>query len=241
MNYHKSDIKPDMDRGESISMMEPLLISEHSRYRREVTDLAMELATESAKLKHSLPPAIQASLANMVRAMNCYYSNLIEGHDTHPIAIERALQGHYSSDAKKRNLQKEAKAHIMVQEWIDHGGIKNNFFSRETICEIHRRFCEVLPEDLLHADDHDSAKKTKIIPGFLRNRDVKVGKHIAVSPGAVPRFLARFESVYGGLGKMETTLALAASHHRLLWIHPFLDGNGCSGLIKMDKKVKRIN
>jgi Fic family protein len=42
----------------------------------------------------------------------------------------------------------------------------------------------------------------------------------------VPRFLARFEEVYGRLGRAETILAAAAAHHRLLWIHPFLDGNG---------------
>ena len=42
----------------------------------------------------------------------------------------------------------------------------------------------------------------------------------------MPRFLARFEEVYGRLGKTDTILAAAAAHHRLSWIHPFLDGNG---------------
>jgi len=87
------------------------LLSESSTHRKELTDLAIELVAKSAGFRRSLPPAIQTSLATMVRAMNCYYSNLIEGHDTHPIDIERALQGNYSSDVKKRNLQKEAKAH----------------------------------------------------------------------------------------------------------------------------------
>jgi Fic family protein len=56
--------------------------------------------------------------------------------------------------------------------------------------------------------------------------DVQVGRLIAVSPGAVPRFLARFAEVFGKIGKTESILATAAAHHRLLWIHPFLDGNG---------------
>lgn len=47
-----------------------------------------------------------------------------------------------------------------------------------------------------------------------------------ISPGALPSFLARFEEVYSQPGKAETILATAAAHHRLLWIHPFLDGNG---------------
>ena len=36
----------------------------------------------------------------------------------------------------------------------------------------------------------------------------------------------RFEEVYSKLGKTETIIATAAAHHRLAWIHPFLDGNG---------------
>ena len=56
--------------------------------------------------------------------MNCYYSNLIEGHDTHPVDIERALKRDYSTEPEKRNLQLEAEAHVAVQEWIDAGGIE---------------------------------------------------------------------------------------------------------------------
>jgi Fic family protein len=230
MNIQRSNKIPDIfttiDRNESLSIIEPLLFSESSIYRKGLTDLAMELVGKSAGFRHSLPSAIQTSLATLVRAMNCYYSNLIEGHDTHPIEIERALHGNYSTDVKKRNLQKEAKAHITVQEWIDHGGIKSNVFSRGTLCEIHKRFCDLLPEDLLWIENPINNEKIKIVPGQLRQNDVEVGQHIAISPGAVPRFLARFESAYSPLGKSEALLALAAAHHRLLWIHPFLDGNG---------------
>lgn len=230
MNKKISDIKPDIlaviDRGESLSMMEPVLISESSVHRKKLMDLAMELVAKSAGFRRSLPAAIQTSLATLVRAMNCYYSNLIEGHDTHPIEIERALQGNYSSDTRKRNLQQEAKAHIAVQEWIDNGGIKDGVFSKHTICEIHQRFYRLLPDDLLWVEDLDGKKRVKVIPGELRHRDVKVGNHIAISPGAVPRFLSRLEFVYDALGKSEAILALAAAHHQILWIHPFLDGSG---------------
>lgn len=222
----KSDILMPIDRHENPSLMEPLLISETSAHRKELMDLVVELVAKSAGFKSSLPSAIQTSLATTVRAMNCYYSNLIEGHDTHPIDIEKALQGHYSADIKKRHLQKEAKAHIEVQEWIDHGGIKNNLFSRDTICEIHQRFYSALPEDLLWAEDSARKEKIKVIPGQLRQSDIKVGNHVAISPGSITRFLSRFESVYTTLNKSETILATAAIHHRLLWIHPFLDGNG---------------
>jgi Fic family protein len=123
-------------------------------------------------------------------------------------------------------LQLEAKAHITVQQWIDEGGLKDHAASVEGLCEIHRRFCELLPEELLWAEDPESGERLQIVPGELRQRDVKVGRHIPVSPGALPRFMERFEDGYCGLGKTETIFAAAAAHHRLLWIHPFLDGNG---------------
>ena len=77
-----TDISAAKDRGEAVSMMEPLLISEGSRHREALIDLAVELAARSAGFRRSLPEGVLAALADLVRAMNCYYSNLIEGHDT---------------------------------------------------------------------------------------------------------------------------------------------------------------
>ena len=222
----KADIRPAKGRGEITSMMEPLLIGEGSRHRPALTDLAFELAQKSAGFRRSLPESLLASLSNLVRSMNCYYSNLIEGHDTHPIDIERALKDDYSKEAKKRDLQLEAKAHVTVQQWIDSGGLKGRAVTAESIREIHRRFCELLPEDMLWIEDPGTKERVRLIPGELRDRDIVVGNHVAISPPAVPRFLQRFEEVFGHLGKTETILAAAAAHHRLVWIHPFLDGNG---------------
>lgn len=222
----QADIKPANDRGESIGLMEPMVVSDSSRHRAELADLAFVLATETAAFKSSLPQGVLTALADLVRSMNCYYSNLIEGHDTHPVDIERALKNDYSADARKRDLQLEAKAHITVQKWIDDGGLKDKATSLDSVRAIHSRFCDLLPPDMLWVEDPDTGVKYPLVPGELRTRDVKVGKHVAVSPGAVPRFLARFETAYAKLGKVDAVLAAAAAHHRLLWIHPFMDGNG---------------
>ena len=95
-----ADMKADMsaasgnpeDRGESIGLMEPLLIGESSPQRAAVTDLAVELAPNPPASAAACREGVLAALADLVRAMNCYYSNLIEGHDTHPVDIERALK-----------------------------------------------------------------------------------------------------------------------------------------------------
>ena len=222
----QADISTAQDRGESIALMESLLMGETSRHRGKLTDMALELAQKAAGFRRSLPESLLASLADLVRAMNCYYSNLIEGHDTHPIDIERALKNDYSKDARKRDLQLEAKAHIAVQEWIDRGGLKGRAVTSDGIRETHRRFCELLPEDLLWVEDPEKKERVRVVAGELRKRDVVVGTHVAVSAGAVPRFLSRFAEVYGTLNKTDSILATATAHHRLLWIHPFLDGNG---------------
>ena len=219
-------ISPAEDRGESIAEMEPLLIGETSRFRGRLTDLTVDLAQKSARFRGSLPHSLLTSLADLVRAMNCYYSNLIEGHYTHPIDIERAQKNDYSEDARKRSLQLEARAHIEVQKWIDEGGLRGRAVTIEGICEVHRRFCELLPEDLLWIENPESKERIRVVPGELRHRNVKVGRNVPVSPGAVPRFLERFSEVYGRLGKTDSIVSAAAAHHRLAWIHPFLDGNG---------------
>src|SRR5512145_358179 len=186
----KADISAVMDGHESVALMEPVLIAEGSRQRGDLIDLAVEVAAASAGFRRSLPDGVRTALADLVRAMNCYYSNLIEGHDTHPIDIERALNNDYSNDARKRNLQLEAKAHITVQRWIDAGGLKDRSVSMAGIEEIHHRFCTLLPDDLLWIENPETGERLRVVPGRIRDRDVRVGQHIPISPGAVPRFLA---------------------------------------------------
>lgn len=222
----QADASALADRGEHLSLMEPMRIAETSRHREGLADLAVELAAHAAGFRRSLPQGVLTALADLVRAMNCYYSNLIEGHDTHPVDIERALKGDYSANAEQRNLQLEARAHIAVQRWIDEGGLAGRALTTEGIREVHQRFGELLPEELLWIVDPDSGERLRLVPGAWRSRDVRVGQHVAISPGALPRFLGQFERTYAGLGRAEMIIAAAAAHHRLLWIHPFLDGNG---------------
>jgi len=87
----KKVINSPVDRGESPDLMEPLLIGESSNHRAELTDLALELVSCATGFRRSLPDGVLRSLADLVRSMNCYYSNLIEGHDTHPVDIERGV------------------------------------------------------------------------------------------------------------------------------------------------------
>jgi Fic family protein len=214
------------DRGEMVDLMQPMKIGDGSPLLPDVRDLAIDLAVKAAAFRSSLPHGVRTALAQLVRAMNCYYSNLIEGHDTHPIDIERALRNDFSDDPVKRDLQLEARAHIAVQKWIDDGGLAGRAHTRAGLEETHARFCAELPENLLWVEMAGTGERVRVEPGRFRERDVKVGRHIAISPGAVPRFVDHFEWAYGRLGRSDFVVAVAAAHHRFVWIHPFMDGNG---------------
>jgi Fic family protein len=226
MMTSKADNEPATDNGESIGLMEPMLISASGNKRSDLADLALELTAQSVGFRKRLPDGVVHALADLVRSMNCYYSNLIEGHETHPLDIERALRNDFSNEPEKRDLQREAVAHIEVQKWIDCGGLDQRATTADGLLEVHRRFCELLPEDLLWVENPDTHERIKVVPGAYRVRDVAVGYHVPISAGAVPRFMERFEEAYARPGKVDSILAAATAHHRLLWIHPFMDGNG---------------
>ncbi len=197
---------------------------------RELEDLAMELATKASCLASQLVPTVRESLGDLVRSMNCYYSNLIEGHDTHPRDIDRALtQEDYSSDPEKRALQHEAVAHIEVQRLIDyHEDLEEKTTNQNYLIWLHQEFCRRMPDELLWVQNPNTSERIRVVPGKLRDGGVQVGKHIPPGAEALPLFLERFAAAYDSnrLSKVRQIIALGAAHHRLLWIHPFYDGNG---------------
>jgi Fic family protein len=214
------------DRGEDISQMEPMLITESSKHRDRMNELVFELSSSASAFRASLPEGMVEALCDLVRSMNCYYSNLIEGHDTLPIEIEQALAEDYSQDKKRKDLQYEAKAHIATQRWIDEGALIGRAATVSAALETHYRFESALPPDLLWVTNPKTGQREQVIPGETRTFDVKVGRHVPVSPGAIARFMTRWERAYGKIGKFDSVLQAAAAHHRFVWIHPFADGNG---------------
>ena len=227
-----------MGKLNSISEMEPLMPESGMK---ELEDLVSDFISKANRLASQLKPQVIKSVGDLVRCMNSYYSNLIEGHDTHPRDIERALKEDFSSNKEKRTLQLEAKSHITVQAKIDEGKAEN-ITSREYISWIHEEFYKLLPEELKVAKNSDTKKIIKIIPGKFRTGDVKVGRHIAPKHESLEALLTRFREAYApkNLSKVKQVIAAAASHHRLLWIHPFYDGNGRVARLLSHSYLKHI-
>jgi Fic family protein len=198
----------------------------------EVADLAAELAARSARLGSSLHPRTAANLAHLVRIMNTYYSNLIEGHNTRPRDIERALAGQLDRDEGRRNLQIEAAAHVRVQSEVDRLGTEQKLpepASVEFIRWLHREFYRDAPAAMLRIGGSD--REFIMAPGEWRSRpgqDVAVGRHLPPSSDRVDDFMRYFADRYrfDRMGTAGRIIAIAAAHHRLNYIHPFPDGNG---------------
>lgn len=190
-------------------------------------DFAFMLGEDAAGLAGRLAPGTAAAVGDLVRGMNCYYSNLIEGHDTRPVDIERALHADFATEPKQRDLQLEAAAHIAVQAAIDTGAIDATQAPSALAVEIHRQFYDRLPNSLRWVEELGSGRRAEVIPGQWRGGNVKVGAHVAPPAEELPGWMARFdECTPERFGRSERLVAIAAAHHRLLWIHPFADGNG---------------
>ncbi len=207
----------------------------------ELRDLGFTLATEAAALSGRLAPGTAGAIGTLVRGMNCYYSNLIEGHDTRPVDIERALRADLAAEPRRRDLQLEAGAHIAVQASIDSGGLNIAAQPAALATTIHAQFYQRLPDSLRWVEEPGNGRRVEVLPGLLRKDDVQVGRHIAPPPAELPGWMARFdESAPERYGRAEQLVAIAAGHHRLLWIHPFADGNGRVARLLSHALLRRV-
>jgi Fic family protein len=197
-----------------------------------ISDLVAELSAASAKLENALNPRTAASLAQLVRIMNSYYSNLIEGNNTRPKDIERALAGEWVDDLAGRNLQIEAAAHVRLQTEIDQR-FANNVMpepaSADFIKWLHREFYQGAAPETLRIQHGE--RTIVMTPGAWRTtveHDVTVGRHQPPTSERVDDFMTYFQDRYKfeRMGKAARILAIPAAHHRINYIHPFVDGNG---------------
>jgi Fic family protein len=197
-----------------------------------ISDVIAELAASSASLGHILHPRAAASLAELVRVMNTYYSNLIEGHNTRPQDIVRALAGDLDRNSERRNLQIEAAAHVRVQAEVDRMALENRLPEPASVSFIqwlHREIYRNAPEGMLLIRGKD--REFLMRPGEWRSRpeeDVAVGRHQPPASARVDDFMNYFQTRYrfDRIGRASKIIAMAAAHHRLNYIHPFPDGNG---------------
>jgi Fic family protein len=227
----------------TITDIAPFIPSDKALITTSLPDNAIALSQASAKLAGQLSPITLATLEQHMWVINSYYSNLIEGNSTKPHDIRDAQRGNYNSDAVKRDLQLESLAHMQMQEWIQkQKPCVDTLFSPKFFLQIHEQFYQRIPEKLWVIKGDSENITDKVIPGQWRTRLVEVGTHIPPASDDIPALMASFCDTYNpnrfqGDRKL---IAIMAAHHRFLWLHPFLDGNGRIGRLITDAALRTI-
>ena len=206
-----------------ISQFEPLLPA--FNHRDGLLEKAHHLQRLALAAKGRAHASVMLAIAPLLRAMNSYYTNRIEGQHTLPIEIEQALRQDFAANADTRRRQRVAVAHMHTQAWAEAHAAQTDWpllFEPELIRVLHQHLFEQLP-----AQDRLGERGDVLVPGAWRSREVSVGGHVAPRADAVPLFLKRLAEVYGRTRAGELAIvAVAAAHHRLAWVHPFINGNG---------------
>lgn len=208
--------------------MAPFVPREDALIQHGLLDLASTLNREAAKLTGRLANETAETIRQHMAVINSYYSNLIEGNRTLPHEIREAQRGDFSHDPVARDYQLESIAHIAVQDWIkDQNPDLPRVCSPEFLLEVHQRFYQDLPVSLRTMTSEDG-EESIVEPGVFRKQSVTVGRHTPPAADHVEQLVIQACKHYSGrlYAGDKRFVALACAHHRLLWIHPFLDGNG---------------
>lgn len=208
------------------SQMEPLLPGAFKI--APLLERASDLIRNADRLAGWSAAGTLPGLRQLLRSMNSYYSNKIEGQHTLPLEIEQALRNDFAKDADKARRQRLALAHMATElqlESLCSQWHHERVWRPQTIGEIHQDLFARLP--LTDRVQRTGNKTITLEPGQWRQSEVSVGRHAAPAAKSLFDFLAHWSQTYGQArrGEMQV-VAMAASHHRLAWIHPFLDGNG---------------
>jgi Fic family protein len=210
-----------IEKYDSPHQFEPLMPSEVKL--EPLLALAHELTVESTGVA-GVP--IAHELRALLRAMNSYFTNRIEGQHTKPRELEQALRQDFSADSKLASRQRLAIAHIAAEEQLEmeFAGqtAVSSLYSKRALLDIHKVLFEQLP-----ASDLLTEHGTAIEPGVMRTMEVSVGRRVAPFASSLNGFIGHWADVYRHTRRGEATIvAMAASHQRIGWIHPFVDGNG---------------
>ena len=207
----------------------PFIPGDEALTKSALPDLAVSLARADARLAGCLSVLTMETIRQYMAVVNSYYSNLIEGNHTLPHEIRSAQRGEYLADPVKRDLQMESVAHIRVQRWVrEQGPAPDELYSCGFIRAVHREFYLFLPERMREIRDETGKLVDEVAPGEWRSASVKVGRHVPPLAEDMDSLMREFCTVYhpGNYSGDRKYIALMAAHHRFLWIHPFLDGNG---------------
>ncbi|MEG1624552.1 Fic family protein [Pseudomonas sp.] len=205
----------------------------------KLQDAVVELMQLDAALNANIPQPLRLPMIHLLRQVNSFYSNKIEGNPMLPVDVLRAEEIQNGENITEDLL--EIKCHIEAQRRLSTDPIDEVAIStRESIARMHRELYVGMPEEHIRTMINGEGETALFSPGKFRTHEVRVGKHIPPPAESIGSYLNWFEGAYrlDRLHGMTPILAAAAAHHRLMWIHPFLDGNGRTGRLFTDQYLR---
>lgn len=225
----------------SLQDLMPLRLPDDTPGLVGLQDLAAETIAKATALPLSAPRALLHDLQMMTALINTYASSRIEKKDEEKRGTERkapqlsdllkAFTSDLPDDEEARRVILEARTSALIQTRINRqaeDGTLPAEVSPRFLLELHGEFFAESQAELLI--QYDDGHKRKTQPGRFRGEgvEVKVGEHIGPQGSCVARLVDELCSYYEehSQGAARRVLDVAAQHHRLLFLHPFGDGNG---------------
>jgi Fic family protein len=212
---------------ETLRSFQPLVIPS-GKQRENLLDLAADVTVRAGHLSSGISSPLGKQLRRLTAVINTYASNLIEGHDTRPLEILRAMRqheelGNVDNDALMRGALASAQLQIKIDEAPEND--REGLFDPELLSSLHKMLFVKAPE-LLEVKD----RGYWALAGMLRGSgmDVQVGEHVpplGVNVDELTKSVFAYYRKQEGLSGARLIDA-AAMHHRLLYLHPFAEGNG---------------
>ncbi len=207
--------------------IKPFIPSNELPEDQDIEGKLLKVLTLDAALNASFPEPMRNAMERVLFLVNSYYSNKIEGNPTLPMDLVDPPHQAPTEDSNQNLQEINRNMEVQVKEaysMVDESAIT----TKEFISNLHEEFFKGLPDSALLTEPNSEGVREQIVPGHFRVRDVKVGIHVPIDHTMINSFMEWFRLSYRpsyvhGLNKL---LAAAASHHRLVWCHPFLDGNG---------------
>jgi Fic family protein len=172
------------------------------------------------KLGGPVPPYIFFQIKNIFQILESLGSARIEGnHTTLPEFVEKIIDNpsKEAGDEKDKEIFNIEKAIDFIETNVS-GSTK---IDRPLVSEIHK----ILVDGLTPPPRGEGSR----FPGKLRTSNVAIGGSNHRPPDAVkvPEYFDQLlDFVNRRLDTQYHLLAIALSHHRMAWIHPFDNGNG---------------
>ncbi|MFZ5563610.1 MAG: Fic family protein [Thermodesulfobacteriota bacterium] len=169
-----------------------------------------------------LPPSLASRLKDEFALEWTYNTNALEGNTLSLQETDLVINRGVTIGGKSLREHFEAVNHVEAIRCLYDVSTKTGVFSEDLILKLHR---------LILKNIDDAAA------GTYRRHNVRImgAHHLPPDAGKIGGLMAELVSWYHGNRKRLPTAELAAQvHYRLVYIHPFLDGNGRAARLLMN-------